>query len=259
MHLIYIDESGNTGTRKDPDQPHHLIAGLIVPEEDIRNIEDAVDGIMRKHFAVQATSPDFELHGADLYSGNGAFRGVPPIDRIAAIHDTLDVLAGTGAKVVWASVDKIRMRSSWHPHQLAFLFLVERVEDYLRSQEARGLLIADECKEVEDRLIENLRQYKKSNTGWGWRPTPIKQIVDSIHFVQSKNNLLIQCVDLVAYFALKFYRQNVETFDTFMALPEPKPAYQDHIASRLTAKRKSVDEIGRKIQALTVVSKTYPT
>lgn len=258
MHLIYIDESGNTGTRKDPDQPIHLIAGLIVPEGDIRAIEDAVEGVMRRHFAVLSTDPDFELHGADLFSGNGAFKGVPPIDRITAIHEVLDMLAGTGAKVIWAAVDKMRQPSSWHPHQLAFLFLVERIEDYLRPQETLGLLIADECKEVEDRLIENLRKYKKTNTGWGWRPTPIKQIVDSIHFVQSKNNLLIQCVDIIAYFALKHHRQNLEIFEAFAALPGIKPAYQDHIASMMTTKRKSIFDIGRKIQAMTVIWKAYP-
>lgn len=259
MYLIYLDESGNTGTRKDPDQPIHMIAGLVVHESKIRAIEDAVDAVVRRHFAVISTTPDFELHGADLYSGNGFFKGVPPSDRVAAIHEVFDVLNALEIKVIWAAVDKIKLYSSWHPHQLAFLFIVERIEDYLQKEDSLGLLVADENKEVEQRLIENLQKYKRGNTGFGWRPTPIRQIVDSIHFVQSKNNHLIQCVDLIAYFALKRHRQMCGIFDAFIALPNPKPDYRSFITSTMTPKRLPIEELGRKIELMTAASKVYPS
>ncbi|WP_082711554.1 DUF3800 domain-containing protein [Methylobacterium indicum] len=257
MHLIYVDESGNTGSKRDPSQPVHMIAALIVEEAIIRPLEDAVDQIMFKHFAILKYAPGFELHAADLFSGNGYFKGIAPAIRIAAINDIFDTLQAHGAEVITSAVDKMRNPSSKHPHHLAFLFLVERIEDHLKRKNALGLIVADENKDVEEKLIEELQQYKKQSTGWGYRPTQINQIVDSVHFVQSKHNKLIQCVDLVAYFALKNYRQGSDRLHQYAALPDPKPNYLTWW-SAMSVKQKTIYDLGEKIASITKATKFYP-
>ncbi|MCJ2074485.1 DUF3800 domain-containing protein [Methylobacterium sp. E-016] len=121
-----------------------------------------------------------------------------------------------------------------------------------------GLLVADENKEIEQRLIDDLELYKRGGTSIGWRPTYIGSIVDSIHFVQSANNRLIQCVDLVAYFTLKYQRQNSSLIDEFLAAgsSESWPAWRD---AQLRARQKlqAIHEIGQKLDVITVGRKMF--
>ncbi|MCJ2027774.1 DUF3800 domain-containing protein [Methylobacterium sp. J-067] len=261
MYLIYLDESGNTGTHKDPNQPIHLIAALCVHESKIRAVESAVRSITWQHFGIVTLSNGFELHAADLYGGNGFFKGIKPKDRITCIHDILDAIAAHDAVVIWAAVDKMKLYSSHHPHRMAFLFLVERIEDWLGQGKAElGLLVADENKEVEQKLIDDLEVFKLSGTGMGWRPTQISSIVDSIHFVQSTNNRLIQCVDIVAYFALKHHRQEQTLLRSYLDLKPtgiPWPIWREAQLDAAPSK-KAIWDIGRKLETLTVGSKIFP-
>ena len=42
MWLSYLDESGNTGGNlEDPDQPIHLIAAVMVPEDQVQGLSSA--------------------------------------------------------------------------------------------------------------------------------------------------------------------------------------------------------------------------
>ncbi|MCJ2138758.1 DUF3800 domain-containing protein [Methylobacterium sp. E-066] len=261
MHLIYLDESGNTGARKDPDQPIHLIAALCVHESRIRAIEMAVREIVKARFGVLVLTEGFELHAADLYGGNGFFKGIRPDQRIGCIHDILDALATHDVAVLWAAVDKMKLHSSRHPHRMAFLFLVERLEDWLsRAEPKLGLLVADENKEIEQKLIDDLEIFKLSGTNMGWRPTQISSIVDSIHFVQSTNNRLIQCVDIVAYFSLKYYRQEqrlIQDFRVASLTNVPWPTWREAQLDAAPSK-KAIHQIGRKLDALTVGRKVFP-
>ena len=258
MYLIYLDESGNTGARKDPDQPVHLIAGLIVHESRIRTIEEAVFSIIKKHYGVLILTPGFELHGTDLYGGNGFFKGVDPAARIACIYDIIDALKENEAKIIWSAVDKMKLYSGRHPHQMAFLFLCERVEDWLSGRTELGLLVADENKEIEQRLIDDLDRFKSGGTAMGWRPTQIGSIVDSIHFVQSVNNKLIQCADLMAYFILKHLRQDAFLLVEYLALAGSKAPWPTWREAKLSVKQRTIHDMARKIEPMVVGRKFFP-
>jgi hypothetical protein len=66
VHLIYCDESGNIGTNlTDPEQPVFVLGALVVPEEDWRTVEKAIDEIVEHHFPAK-DFPKVELHGAEL-------------------------------------------------------------------------------------------------------------------------------------------------------------------------------------------------
>src|SRR5262249_54124525 len=60
-------------------------------------------------------------------------------------------------------------------------------------------------KEHEQRLIDDLDIFKHKSF-FGERELDVRRIIDSIHFVESKNNRLMQCADLAAYFILKGVR-----------------------------------------------------
>jgi hypothetical protein len=193
-----------------------------------------------------------------MFGNKGDFKGVDPVARVQAIIDVLDLLLVHDCKVAWSAINKIKNPSSRHPHQLAFQFLTERLEDYLKKNDTLGLIVADENKEIEQKVIDDLTVYKAASTGWGYRPTEIKHIVDSVHFVQSTNNRLIQCVDLVAYFALRAHRDYQKFFDAFLQAPEPRPPFHLYRQRSMTASQTAVADLGRKIAQMTISYKIYP-
>ena len=218
MHLFYIDESGNTGNNAaDQTQPHHLLAALAVDAVRIRAIEADVKALGFKHFGKAASNTDFEFHGYDIHSGKGTyFKPLKVAQRIQIMDELLELVVQHNIPIFYAEIDKQNAPKKYHPHQLAFLFLVERIEDYLRGIEAAtafsgegsggdalGLLVADENEDIEQRLIDDLDYFKTVDTGFGWRPTQAKHIIDSIHFVRSNNNELIQLADVVTYIISK--------------------------------------------------------
>lgn len=207
MKLIYMDESGHTGTDKNADQPLHYLAAICIDEQKVRAVEREIQTIAFTALGAAANNTDFEFKGHSLRSGKGRyFTGLPTAKRTALVTELLDLLKRHDIRVIWAAVDKARSAAKLHPQQLCFLLVVERVEQWLRSQDvaggpiALGLLIADEFDELEQRLIDDLNRYKTSFVDFGFKLKPIERVIDSVHFVRSFNNPLIQLADVVAYF-----------------------------------------------------------
>ncbi|MCW5590172.1 MAG: DUF3800 domain-containing protein [Legionellales bacterium] len=217
MKLIYIDESGNTGTRSDDiNQPYHLLSALIVDDNQVHSIENDLRMLGIKHFGAVSRNTDFEFHGYEIHKGKGRYFSKLKIEqRIDVINDLINVIKTNNLQIIYTIIDKQKSNAKLHPHQLAFLFLIERIEDYLDNENSLGLLIADENRDIEQRLIDDLERFKTIDTGFGYRPTKANHIVDSIHFVKSYNNHLIQLVDIVAYLLLREKRVIEELSKTY--------------------------------------------
>jgi hypothetical protein len=84
VHLIYLDESGNTGMNlNDSSQPVFVLSALIVPEADWQGLESDLKKSLDSHFPDWRDAIGFEVHGADLRHGTGAFKGVSVKKRVA--------------------------------------------------------------------------------------------------------------------------------------------------------------------------------
>lgn len=82
MHLIYLDESGNTGCNlSDTQQPVFVLCALIVPEDCWQELES---DLLRA--VVQTLGDRFgdgdEIHAADLRTGHGIFADMEIADRL---------------------------------------------------------------------------------------------------------------------------------------------------------------------------------
>ena len=65
MHLVYLDESGNTGTNlNDTEQPIFLLAALIVPEAVWQPLERDLEEAIGRHVPTMADGD--EVHATDL-------------------------------------------------------------------------------------------------------------------------------------------------------------------------------------------------
>jgi hypothetical protein len=171
MKFIYLDEAGNTGRKLDPDQPHHLIAAVLVDAVQVPEVERIMRGLAARHCGHDGLVGEIEFHGYEIRAGRGAFKGMAVERRIEVMRDIVDVIQAQKLAVGYVSIDKHKTWSSKHPHEFAFMFLVERIQDVLKAENRLGLIIADEHKDVEQKLIEDLDKYKQFDTNWGYRPT----------------------------------------------------------------------------------------
>jgi hypothetical protein len=225
MYFFYIDESGNTGANLDsPDQPVHWLVALGIDVTHMRALEADVLALALKSFRARARSPDFELHGADVFSGRGECQGMPPANRVQLYGEILGLAAKHGCVLFVQGIHKQRHKerarergyAPHHPHRLGFMYLLERIDDWLESRQPHadlfeaasaeyGLIIADEQKEVHRQIVARFAYWKDSGTDF-LSGRELKWLVDTVHYVPSHDSWLIQLVDCVAYIRSRFHR-----------------------------------------------------
>jgi hypothetical protein len=107
MHLIYLDESGNTGTNlSDPQQPVFVLAALIVPEAVWLNLEKRLVESIQKYFPERPH--DFEVHTNELLNPRGFFRAFPMDHRLDFYRSWLSIAASLQLRLVSRAIVKKR-------------------------------------------------------------------------------------------------------------------------------------------------------
>lgn len=204
MWFAYLDEAGNTGRNlDDPDQPIHLVATVMVEESRVMDAHERIREIGRSRCRRGYRRPNFEFHGSAIFGGTGHFADQTPVERVEVYRELLGTLCQVDAQVVVTGVSKPHLKARYstpfHPHDIALKFTLESIERFARSQGSRVLVVADQAREVEDAAIRDLVSYQEFGTGWGWNAESIDHIIDSIHFVRSETNPLIQLADCVTF------------------------------------------------------------
>jgi hypothetical protein len=223
MYLVFIDGSGNTGMHlSHPTSTAYYMVALAVHGKYARPLEDAATELLAARFGDDCRRVGFECKGSDLYRGQGPCARMAPADRVALYGDLLALLTAHHASVIWIGIDKARLAARYatpmHPHKLAFIFLVEQIERFLRSRHDYGLIVSDEEKEVESQVVEDLHRYKEMGTSFGYKPVDLTCIVDNVHWVKSHNSRLMQLADLCAYVCQRQARDRGKTSATALAV-----------------------------------------
>jgi cytochrome c1 len=88
MHLIYFDESGQTGTNlADPVQPVFVLGALVVPESLWLPLEKDLQAAIDKHFPAPRPD-DFEIHATEISNARKSyFKQFPVAHRLAFRDD----------------------------------------------------------------------------------------------------------------------------------------------------------------------------
>ena len=152
MYLVFLSESGVTGLgANDPNQPHHIHAGLLVHESQYIAMSGEYDALVRRHFGCPAGSPGAPspLRPGDLYQGAGAFRSWPPERRAELIQDCLSILIRRETPLLVSYISKAEFAAARaaagnalyghsDPSRLAFsrllLALTMFLDEYVMSQ-----------------------------------------------------------------------------------------------------------------------------
>lgn len=204
MHLIYLDESGNSGMNlNDPQQPVFVLCGLLVPEEKWLHLERDLATALDQHCPNRPRP--LEVHGAELRSGRGYFKGFSVPQRIALRDHWLGLASQHGSRVIYRAISKKRFQNwllqeygsgvQFNPYVAAFALVSQVVNDYLRklTPPQLGIFISDENKEVVSEVEKSIRLLRDHDG-----PLRLSQIIEKGFFIDSTSSLPLQLCDLCA-------------------------------------------------------------
>lgn len=205
MHLIYLDESGNTGKNlTDPHQPIFLLCALVVPESQWLDVEESLVAVLNEHFPERTDK--FEVHANEIINPRGFFRQYTIQQRLDFLQAWLGVAEKFDLKLIHRAIAKKRYARwlldtfgpgvSINPHNVAFLLISQVVNEHLRQSEGTplGILIADENHEVMPDLEKSIRLLRGENGS-----LKLSQIIEKGFFIESRQSLLLQLCDVCAY------------------------------------------------------------
>lgn len=194
MYLVYIDEV----KYNPPEEQFYWLVGLAIPEEDINSLESALTGLATDFFGNASLDPMCEFHAADIVQGKASCKGRDLDDRVGlftALTNVVSNHANVGRIVI--RLDPQQMSRTDY-HRIAFMYLVERVNDLMRARNSRALLIADHDKDTVWPNVRSLAAYRESGTDWAYG-REIDRVVDTIHHTHSAQSRLLQLTDVYAY------------------------------------------------------------
>jgi hypothetical protein len=211
MHLVYLDESGNSGSNlNDPQQPIFVLCAMVVAEERWQSLERDLQAALDHHLPQWRSVDGFEVHAADLRTGRGSFAGMSVSSRIAFRDDWMSVAQKHEVRLISRSVDKKRYAAWLHktfgsgvminPHVVAFALVARCVDDFLQSLQgnALGMLISDENKEIVADVEKSI-SLLRGDSG----KLRLARIVEKGFFIDSTKSLPLQLCDLFALSARK--------------------------------------------------------
>lgn len=200
MHTTFIDEAFSKG--------HFFMCALVIDGKQLQKLEKEFQRIMSH---LENTFPDqisssLELHAGEIFNGKGpwrkAFEGNR--QRYEVLNHFSEVLAGLNLRILVHGIDVERQVSKYSlptdPRYLSLRFLIEKLDRELNLSSDVSMLICDsgasnqEIQHIRDLLVD----MQINGTG-GLYPRLITQIVDTVHFSDSKRSRGIQAVDLISF------------------------------------------------------------
>jgi hypothetical protein len=209
MHLIYLDESGQTGTNlRDPDQPVFVLGALVVPESAWLTLEKDLQVSIEKSFPAPRPG-DFEIHATEISNPrNGYFKQFPIAHRLAFRDEWLRIAQKHALHFIYRAISKKQFLTWSHntfgagvainPHVAAFPLVARVVDDLLKSLPGSplGIFISDENREVVGDVEKAIRVLRGTEG-----VLKLGQIIEKGFFIQSEKSLVLQLCDLCVYSA----------------------------------------------------------
>jgi hypothetical protein len=194
MHLVYIDEVKHAP----PQQAFHWLGALAFAESTIQQVDVALNRLAETFFGTSVLSHNHEFHASHILHGKGPFKGRTAHERIELYKSLLEIINSSNEiGRIEIRIDPAKMIAP-HYTDKAFMFLVEKVNDYMREKNSVALLIADDDKELAGQNVSSLSSYKANGTLYPFGKT-IEHIVDTIHHTKSHHSRLLQLADVYVY------------------------------------------------------------
>jgi hypothetical protein len=232
MHTTFIDEAFSKG--------HFFMCALVIDGKELKCLEEEFQSIMTQleNAFPNQISRNLELHAGEIFNGKGpwrkAFEGNR--QRYEVLNQFAEVLTNLNLRILVYGIDVERQGVSYSlptdPRYLSLSFLIEKLDKELHSSADFSMLICDSgASNQEIQHIRNLLANMQINGTGGLYPRLITQIVDTVHFSDSKRSRGIQAVDLISFLRhrVELQRANLvkrdSNIDQLWQSLEPKVVY----------------------------------
>lgn len=204
MWFAYVDESFN--------KERHWVVALLVHHDKINETSRVIREIVEEASDSHNISSDAELHGHDVFHAEGDFASMKEQvrARVAIYRAVFEALVAADCWVILRGVSKPglvkKYINPYHPHRVTMTHLIERIDSFCkgsRGNDEHAVIVADEHHETQSMLLRDLVIYQEYGT-WGYLAKKIDRVVDTIHFVSSKTNPLVQGADMIVFLALRW-------------------------------------------------------
>lgn len=88
--------------------------------------------------------------------------------------------------------------TSMPPDEIAFMYLVEKVDALFKENHSLGMMFGDYDEPVIGSTVASLSQFREGGTSWS-RSKEIDNIIDTVHFARSHHSRMIQLADVYLY------------------------------------------------------------
>ncbi len=195
MKLIFFDEAKN-----DPDYPHYHLGGVCLDDSSLLEIEGLIGQLAIEAFGTSDLSEGTEFHAAEIYHRKKNFKSWDDFGkRVALLGKFVDILSRDDVSLIDIQINCSLLRDGQKPEEVAFMFLCERANDWVRAQKSIGMLIGDrESDRHASRFATTLSGYKARGTDFAFG-REIKNLVDSVHFTQSHLSRFLQLADVYVW------------------------------------------------------------
>lgn len=205
MHLLYLDESGNTGPN-DARQPWYVLGGLVVHESEWQSIETALEREIDRRVPPPRRDT-WELHMVHIHHATADFQGMPAATRFALVDAVFDTLERHRARLIIVAIDKqAHLRRYLRPEpaeDVAYRLMLERFNSYVGRQHDRlGIVVCDEQQQSEPSTRSAHSRYRRNGTGIAH----INHVIETPFFTPSHWSRMLQIIDVATYYAARRLR-----------------------------------------------------
>ena len=213
MFLMYVDESGSTGTDLDnKDQPFFILAGICVRDKNWHKTNDYFE---QEKIKICPDLKDIEIHTNELYNSNpkSPFYKNHWKDNLDILEKLADLISSLNISITFVTIYKKTYKKHFgnniivDPYLYSFSILYEKFNNTLLSADDYGIVFCDELKKMENSLEILYPRLKIEN----------RNIIEKTFYLNSKKNNFIQIADICSFYINKYncIKKNIHTMDSY--------------------------------------------
>jgi hypothetical protein len=200
MYLLYVDESGDVGIKNSPTK-YFVLSALIIHESKWRNTLDELVKFRNQLRDTKGLKLREEIHCTELINRPKELVRIKRNDRLDIIKKCIDWL-NTQENIEIFSVVKNKINPNEDVFNTTWIQLLHTFEEHLKTkhQNEKGIILSDNTDGEKLRIL--IRGQRHTNND------RINKIIEDPIFRDSRNSLLHQMNDVIAYCVRQNYEPN---------------------------------------------------
>ena len=208
MRFIYFDEVKNNPVTQDS----YWLGGIVLNEVQVQLLESEVEKLSIECFESAILCRSTEFHASEIYHRKRNFKSwVDPKKRINVLKKLANIVGNTpDIGKIYVRIDSKRMVAKKRIPDIAFMYFLEQVDDYLKSIDDHGILIGDKDNDgITNASATALSKYRQDGTDY-YYGKKLTRLIDSIYYGESHLSRLLQLADAFIWL-LQFAKQTLPT------------------------------------------------